>query len=96
MRTLFKKFNTLYLWEKDNLWYDNLIQEYDDQSLLKLFFPEKSHLNKFRITPTDLISENNSKIQQFLDYYKKKKESDHGDHVLKSSEAKAIRFEKCQ
>ena len=31
-----KKFNTLYLWEKDNYWYDNLIQEYDQQSLLKL------------------------------------------------------------
>ena len=35
---VFKKFNTLYLWEKDNYWYDNLIQEYDQQSLLKLFF----------------------------------------------------------
>ena len=70
---LFKKFNTLYLWEKDNLWYDNLIQEYDDKSLLKLFFPEKSHLNKFRISPTDLIDQNYSKIQQFLDFYKKKK-----------------------
>ena len=69
---LFKKFNTLYLWEKDNLWYDNLIQEYDNQSLLKLFFPEKSHFNKFRITPIDLIDENNLKIQQFLDFIKKK------------------------
>ena len=70
---LFNKFNTFYLWEKDNYWYDNLIQEYDKQSLLKLFFPEKSHLNKFRISPVDLIDENNLKIQQFLDYYKKKK-----------------------
>ena len=46
---IFKKFNTIYLWEKDNFWYDNLIQEYDNQSLLKLYFPEKNHLNKFRI-----------------------------------------------
>ena len=70
---LFKKFNTVYLWEKDNLWYDNLVQEYDKQSLLKLFFPEKSHFNKFRITPIDLLDENNLKVKQFLDYYKKKK-----------------------
>ena len=38
---LFKKFNTFYLWEKDNFWYDELIQEYDKRSLLKLFFPKK-------------------------------------------------------
>ena len=71
---VFKKFNTLYLWEKDNYWYDNLIQEYDQQSLLKLFFPEKNHLNKFRISPIDLIDENSLKVQKFLDFYKKKKE----------------------
>ena len=70
---VFKKFNTLYLWEKDNYWYDNLIQEYDQQSLLKLFFPEKNHLNKFRISPTDLIDENSLKVQKFLDFYKKNK-----------------------
>ena len=70
---VFKKFNTLYLWEKDNYWYDNLIQEYDQQSLLKLFFPEKNHLNKFRISPIDLIDENSLKVQKFLDFYKKKK-----------------------
>ena len=70
---VFKKFNTLYLWEKDNYWYDNLIQEYDQQSLLKLFFPEKNHLNKFRISPTDLIDENSLKVQKFLDFYNKKK-----------------------
>ena len=39
---LFNKFNTFYLWEKDNYWYDNLIQEYDKQSLLKLFFLKKA------------------------------------------------------
>ena len=70
---VFKKFNTLYLWEKDNYWYDNLIQEYDQQSLLKLFFPEKNHLNKFRISPIDLIDENSLKVQKFLDFYNKKK-----------------------
>ena len=49
------------------------LQEYDQQSLLKLFFPEKSHLNKFRITPIDLINENYLKVEKFLDFYKKKK-----------------------
>ncbi len=70
---IFKKFNTIYLWEKDNFWYDNLIQEYDKQSLLKLYFPEKNHLNKFRISAQDLIDENYLKIQEFTDFYKKKK-----------------------
>lgn len=70
---ILKKFNTLYLWEKDNFWYDSLLQEYDQQSLLKLFFPEKSHLNKFKITPIDLINENYLKVEKFLDFYKKKK-----------------------
>ena len=70
---IFKKFNTIYLWEKDNFWYDNLIQEYDNQSLLKLYFPEKNHLNKFRISAQDLIDENYLKIQEFTDFYKKKK-----------------------
>ena len=73
MKSLFKKFNTFYLWEKDNFWYDELIQEYDKRSLLKLFFPKKNHLNKFRITPSNLVNENSLKIQEFLDFHKKKK-----------------------
>ena len=59
---LFNKFNTFYLWEKITI--GTIIQEYDKQSLLKLFFPDKSHLNKFRISPVDLIDENYLKIQQ--------------------------------
>ena len=38
------KVNTLYLWEMNNIWYDNLKSDYDDVGLLKLFFPEKNHL----------------------------------------------------
>ena len=60
------------MWEKDNFWYDELIQEYDKRSLLKLFFPKKNHLNKFRITPSNLVNENSLKIQKFLDFQKKK------------------------
>ena len=70
---IFKKFNTLYLWEKDNYWYDYLFQEYDNQSLLRLYFPEKSHLSKFKISPSNLIEEDIKKIDDFLDFYKKKK-----------------------
>ena len=36
---IMKKFNTLYLWEEDNYWYDFLKQEYDDRGLIKIFFP---------------------------------------------------------
>ena len=38
---VYKKSKTIYLWDKDNLFYDNLINEYDQQSLLKLYFPKK-------------------------------------------------------
>ena len=44
------KVNTLYLWEMNNIWYDNLKSDYDDVGLLKLFFPEKNHLNKLIIS----------------------------------------------
>ena len=70
---ILKKFNTFYLWEKDNYWYDYLLQEYDKQSLLRLYFPEKSHLSKFRISSLDLIEEDVKKIDNFLNFYKKKK-----------------------
>ena len=43
---VFKKFNTLYLWDKENFWYDFLLEEYDQQSLLKLYFPKKSNINR--------------------------------------------------
>ena len=70
---IFKRFNTFYLWEKDNYWYDYLFQEYDDQNLLRLYFPEKGHLSKFKISALNLIEENIEKIDSFLDFYKKKK-----------------------
>ena len=40
---LFKRFNTFYLWENDNYWYDFLVDEYDELGLLKLFFLKKSY-----------------------------------------------------
>ena len=38
---IFRKFNTSYLWENDNIWYDYLLNEYDELGLLKLYFPKK-------------------------------------------------------
>ena len=45
---LFKRFNTFYLWENDNYWYDFLVDEYDEFGLLKLFFPKKIILIKLK------------------------------------------------
>ena len=70
---VFKKFNTLYLWEEDNYWYDYLFYEYDKQGLLKLFFPEKSHKNKLRISAKQILDKDVLKLNKFLEIYGKKK-----------------------
>ena len=70
---VFKKFNTLYLWDKENLWYDLLLEEYDQQSLLKLYFPKKSNINRLKISAEQIIKMNLEKIGNFLDLYNKKK-----------------------
>ncbi|MAI28968.1 MAG: hypothetical protein CMP38_02040 [Rickettsiales bacterium] len=70
---VFKKFNTLYLWDKENLWYDFLLEEYDQQSLLKLYFPKKSNINRLKISAEQIINMNLTKITNFLDLYNKKK-----------------------
>jgi len=70
---VFKKFNTFYLWDKDNLWYDFLLEEYDQQSLLKLYFPKKSNINRLKISAEQIVNLNVSKITNFLDLYNKKK-----------------------
>ena len=70
---IYKKSKTTYLWDKDNLFYDNLINEYDQQSLLKLYFPKKNHINRLKISADHVISKNYQKINEFLDFYKKKK-----------------------
>ena len=70
---VYKKFNTFYLWDKDNLWYDFLLEEYDQQSLLKLYFPKKSNTNRLKIAAEQIIDMNISKIDSFLNLYNKKK-----------------------
>ncbi|MFL2679341.1 MAG: hypothetical protein ACJ0GH_03065 [Alphaproteobacteria bacterium] len=70
---IFKKFNTFYLWDKDNSWYDYLVEEYDQQSLLKLYFPKKNHRNRLKISSKQVIDEDSKKIEEFLELYQKKK-----------------------
>ena len=70
---VFKKFNTIYLWENDNYWYDFLLREYDELGLLKLFFPKKNHINKLKISGAEVLDENIESIKKFLINYEKKK-----------------------
>ena len=64
--------NTFYLWEKNNKWYINLKNEYNENSFLKLFFPELNILNKFKISSKDALSGNIDSLNSVLDFYKKK------------------------
>ena len=65
--------NTLYLWETNNIWYDNLKSDYDEVGLLKLYFPEKNHLNKLKISARQIIKRDIFAIKDFLEAHKKKK-----------------------
>ena len=67
------KVNTLYLWEMNNIWYDNLKSDYDSVGLLKLYFPEKNHLNKLKISARQIIKRDIIAIKNFLKNHKKKK-----------------------
>ena len=70
---IFKKFNTFYLWENDNIWYDYLLDEYDELGLLKLYFPKKNHINKIQISPKQILKQDDESIKNFLIKKKKKK-----------------------
>ena len=70
---IFKKFNTLYLWEKDNIWYDSLLSEYDELGLLKLYFPAKNHINKLNISAKQILDKDYKALKDFLISKKKKK-----------------------
>ena len=70
---IMKKFKTFYLWEEDNYWYDYLKEEYDERGLIKIFFPEKSHKNKLKISAKQIIDDDTNSLSNFLEFYKKKK-----------------------
>ena len=58
--------NTLYLWETNNIWYDNLKSDYDGVGLLKLYFPDKNHFNKLNISARQIIKRDIFAIKDFL------------------------------
>ena len=64
--------NTYFLWEKNNNWYHSLKKEYKENSLLKLYFPDLTILNKFKISFDDALNNNVSAIEDILLFYKKK------------------------
>ena len=70
---VYKKFNTFYLWENDNIWYEFLLNEYDELGLLKLYFPKKNHINKIQISPIQILKQDDEPIKNFLLKKKKKK-----------------------
>ena len=70
---IMKRFNTLYLWESENYWYDFLLEEYDDMGLLKLFFPEKNHKNKLMVSPNKILENDFQSLKKFLEFNNKKK-----------------------
>ena len=70
---ILKKFNTFYLWENDNVWYDFLLNEYDELGLLKLYFPKKNHINKIQISPKQILKQDGESIKKFLIQKQKKK-----------------------
>jgi hypothetical protein len=57
----------------NNIWYDNLKSDYDSVGLLKLYFPEKNHLNKLKISARQIIKRDITAIKNFLKNHKKKK-----------------------
>ncbi len=71
---IMKRFNTLYLWESENYWYDFLLEEYDEMGLLKLFFPDKNHKNKLMISPKKILDNDFLSLKKFLDFNKKKRQ----------------------
>ena len=70
---ILKKFNTFYLWENDNVWYDYLLNEYDELGLLKLYFPKRNHINKIKISPKQILNQDDESIKKFLIQKRKKK-----------------------
>ena len=69
---LHKKLNNTYLWEKNNKWYEILKDEYQEDNLLNLFFPNQNYLNKFQISPEDIMSENQERLSNILNTFEKR------------------------
>ena len=68
---VYSELKNLYLWEKKNKWYSDLINEYDNQSLLNLYFPEQNFLNNFIASPKEIIQKESDKLSKILSKFKK-------------------------
>jgi len=64
--------NTYFLWEKNNKWYQSLKDNYEENSLLKLFFPDLNIINKFNISASEAISLDLDSYEKILKVYNKK------------------------
>ena len=63
--------NTYFLWEKNNNWYHALKKNYEENGLLKLFFPDLIIKNKFKMTAEDAIKFEEESYLRVLNEYKK-------------------------
>ena len=63
--------NTYYLWEKNNKWYHELKKNYQQNGLVKLFFPELVIKNKFNMTVENAIQFDENSYKKILNDYKK-------------------------
>lgn len=68
---IYSELKNLYLWEKKNKWYSDLMNEYDDQSLLNLYFPEQNFLNNFIASPQEILKKKTDKLSKILNKFKK-------------------------
>lgn len=68
---IYSEFNNMYLWEKKNKWYIDLLNEYDKNNMLSLYFPEPNFLNNFIASPEAFLKKNISKMTDILDKYNK-------------------------
>ena len=68
---IYSEFNNMYLWEKKNKWYYDLLNEYDENNMLSLYFPEPNFLNNFIAPPDAFLKKNIDKMSDILDKYNK-------------------------
>ena len=68
---VYSELKNFYLWEKKNKWYSDLLNEYDNQSLLNLYFPEQNFVYNFIASPQDIIKKKSDKLSKILSKFQK-------------------------
>lgn len=69
---IYYQLNTFYLWEKNNIWLKKLKKNYDENTFLKLAFPEPNILNKFTLSVDQALNGDVESLDKILNIYKKK------------------------